>query len=76
MLIQGKVGILDAGSLQCRNHAVEFCDVGHGPDANAVHFAAGNLIVAHVDLAVTAAAQSRRQAFRIRRVGKCAGLHE
>src|SRR5216683_8063590 len=75
-LIQGEMRIVDAGSLQRGDHAVELRDVGHRADAYSVHSAARDLIFAHRDLAVATAAQFFRQAFRVRGVGERAGLYE
>src|SRR5258708_7648240 len=75
-LIEREMRVIDAGPLQRGDDAVELRDVGYGSDAYSVHSAARDLIVAHEDLAVAAAAQILRQAFGVRRVGKRAGLHE
>ena len=70
LLIESEMRIADARSPQRGDHAVELRDVGHGSDSNSIHSAAGKLIVAYEDLAVAAAAQFFRQAFRIRGVGE------
>src|ERR1700734_306033 len=74
--VERKMRVADAGPLQRRDHAIELRDVGHGSDADAVHPASRDLIVAHKNLAQVAAAQSLRQSFRIGGIGECAGLHE
>ena len=68
--------IVDAGPLQRSDHTVELRNVGNRSDANSIHSAARDLIVAYEDLAVAAAAQFFRQAFRIRGVGERAGVYE
>ena len=55
-LIEREMSIVDAGPFQRGDHAVECRDVGHRSDADTVHSAAGELIVAHEHLAVAAAA--------------------
>src|SRR5882762_7190031 len=75
-LVEREMCIVDAGPLQRGDHAVELRDAGHGPDAYPIHSAARDLIVAHGDLAIAAAAQFLRQAFRICGVGERAGLYE
>ena len=57
-------------------HAVEFGDVGYGPDAYAIEFAARNPVAAHEHGAIAAATQLGCQAFGIGGIGKCPGLHE
>jgi hypothetical protein len=76
LLVEREMRIVDAGPLQRGDHAVELRDAGYGSDAYPVHSTARDLIVAHDDLAVAAAAQFLRQAFRVRRIGERAGLHE
>ncbi len=68
--------IADAGPFQRRDHAVELRDGGNGSDADSVHPAPCDLIVAHGDLAVAAPAQFLRQTFRIRGIGERTRLDE
>src|ERR1700693_4880696 len=75
-LIERETRIVDSGPLQRGDDAVELRDVGHRSDSYAVHSAARDLIFAHEHLAEAAAAQLFGQAFRVRRVGERAGLHE
>ena len=70
------MSIGDADALQRRDDAIEFGDGGHGPDTHSIHPAAGDFIVAHEYLAVTAAAQLIHQVFGVLWIAECAGLYE
>ena len=75
-LIEREMRVADAGALECGDDSVEFGDVGHRSYAYSIHSAARDLIVAHEYLAVAAAAQFFREAFRIGGIGERAGLDE
>src|SRR5580692_11167117 len=74
--IEREMRVSDAGTLERGDQAVELCDVAHRSDTHSIHPAARDLIIAHENLAVAAAAQFFRHALRIRRVGEGAGLDE
>ena len=67
-LIECQMRVVDSRSLQRGDQTIELRDVGHRSDPYPVHSAARDLIVAHEDLAVAAAAQLISEALRIRRV--------
>ena len=67
-LIERQMSVVDSRSLQCRDQAIELRDIGYRSDPYPVHSAARDLIVAHEDLAVAAAAQPISEVSRIRRV--------
>ncbi len=74
--VRRELRIADARPFERGDHAVEFGDVGYGPDAYAIEFAARNPVAAHEHGAIAAATQLGCQAFGIGGIGKCPGLHE
>jgi len=70
------MSIIDADAAQRSDDAIELSDAGHGTDADSIHPAARNFIVAYEYLAVAAAAQFFHQPFGVLRIAECAGLNE
>ena len=75
-LVQCEMRIGDARTLERGDDPVELGYIGHRSDADAIHSAPREHVIAHEDFAQVVAAQFLCQALRIRGVGECAGLYE